>query len=95
MPNSDAEGTMLRFAVSLALGMGFLATSLAAAQMSDVERDTVVRRACEAAIWGMPAVGIYDIELALQRDAGAERGVIGYMTEPMGSRHGLLPPPRV
>lgn len=58
--------------------------------MSDTERGMVVQRACEAAIWGMPAVGIYDIELALQRDAGADFGVLGYMSEPMDSRHGFL-----
>ncbi|WP_170125897.1 DUF1214 domain-containing protein [Pelagimonas varians] len=58
--------------------------------MSDVARATAERRACEAAIWGMPAVGVYDIELALQRDAGAKPGVIGYMTAPMDSRHGFL-----
>ncbi|WP_163886859.1 DUF1214 domain-containing protein [Aliiruegeria sabulilitoris] len=67
-----------------------LASAPAQAEMTEVQRDLAVRRACEAAIWGMPAVGIYDIELALQRDAGAEPGVIGYMTEPMDSRHGFL-----
>ncbi|SLN38668.1 hypothetical protein PSA7680_01917 [Pseudoruegeria aquimaris] len=62
----------------------------AAAEMSDVQRALIERRACEAAIWGMPAVGVYDIELALQRDAGASPGVVGYMSEPMDSRHGFL-----
>lgn len=62
----------------------------AVAELSDVQRKLIERRACEAAIWGMPAVGVYDIELAIQRDAGAERGVIAYMTEPMDSRHGFL-----
>jgi len=60
------------------------------AEMSDIARDTVVRRSCEAAIWAMPAVGVYDIELAIQRDAGADKGVIAYMSEPMDSRHGFL-----
>lgn len=58
--------------------------------MSDIGKDQVVRRACEAAIWGMPAVSVYDIELAMQRDAGAEAGMVGYMSEPMDSRHGFL-----
>ncbi|MCT8161487.1 DUF1214 domain-containing protein [Pseudoruegeria sp. SHC-113] len=62
----------------------------AAAELSAVQRAMIERRACEAAIWGMPAVGVYDIELALQRDAGAAPGVVGYMTEPMDSRHGFL-----
>ncbi|NOD99050.1 DUF1214 domain-containing protein [Ruegeria sp. HKCCD6228] len=62
----------------------------ASAEMSDAQRNLIERRACEAAIWGMPAVGVYDIELAIQRDAGADRGVIAYMSEPMDSRHGFL-----
>ncbi len=64
--------------------------SIAKAEMSDVQRNLIERRACEVAIWGMPAVGVYDIELAIQRDAGADRGVIAYMSEPMDSRHGFL-----
>jgi hypothetical protein len=67
-----------------------LAVAPASAQMSDVHRDRLVSRACEVAIWGLPAVAIYDIELALQRDAGAKPGTIGYMTAPMNSRHGFL-----
>ncbi|TWI89586.1 hypothetical protein JM93_01790 [Roseibium hamelinense] len=62
----------------------------ASSQLSDIQRDTIVRRACEAAIWGMPAVGVYDIELAMQRDGGAEAGTLGYMSAPMDSRHGFL-----
>lgn len=62
----------------------------AQAEMSDLHRETVVRRACEAAIWGMPAVSVYDIELAIQRDAGAAPGVVAYMSEPMDARHGFL-----
>ena len=60
------------------------------AEMTEVERAKVVRRACEAAIWGMPAVGIYDIELAMQRDGGAAPGTLGFMSAPMDSRHGFL-----
>ncbi|SMP37179.1 DUF1214 domain-containing protein [Roseibium denhamense] len=67
-----------------------LAGTSAQAEISEVQRDLVVRRACEAAIWGMPAVGVYDIELAMQRDAGAEFGTLGFMSEPMDSRHGFL-----
>lgn len=62
----------------------------AQAEMSEVQRDTIVRRACEAAIWGMPAVAVYDIEQAMQRDAGAAPGVVAYMSAPMDSRHGFL-----
>lgn len=62
----------------------------ALAQLSEVARDSLVRRACELGIWALPAVAIYDIELALQRDSGAAPGTIGFMTAPMDSRHGLL-----
>ncbi len=65
-------------------------TGSAAAEMSAIQRATIERRACEAAIWAMPAVSVYDIELALQRDAGAAPGVVGYMSKPMDSRHGFL-----
>ena len=80
---------MLRFVFFTHVALLAIAGA-AQAQMSDIQRATVERRACEAAIWGMPAVGVYDIELALQRDAGAEPGVVGYMSEPMDSRHGFL-----
>lgn len=68
----------------------FLTSLTANAQMADVERDALVRRSCELAIWGLPAVAIYDLELALKRDAGAEPGTIAFMTAPMDSRHGML-----
>ena len=67
-----------------------LAATTTDAQMSEVERDALVRRSCELAIWGLPAVAAYDIELALERDAGAKPGTIAYMTAPMDSRHGFL-----
>lgn len=82
--------TMLRRISALSLGMQLAGGAAALAQMSDIERDTVVRRACEVAIWGMPAVAVYDIELAMQRDAGAAPGVVAYMSAPMDSRHGFL-----
>ncbi|MGK7910435.1 MAG: DUF1214 domain-containing protein [Synechococcus sp.] len=58
--------------------------------LTGIEREMLVRRSCELAIWGLPAVAIYDLELALQRDAGAEPGTVAYMTAPMDSRHGFL-----
>ncbi|AXI47906.1 hypothetical protein C1J03_18990 [Sulfitobacter sp. SK012] len=79
---------LIRSACTLS-ALTILATP-AFAQMSDVTRSMVERRACEAAIWGLPAISAYDIELSLQRDAGAEPGVIGYMSAPMDSRHGFL-----
>jgi len=50
----------------------------------------VVQRACEAAIWAMPAVSLYDIELSIQRDLGGKFGDIAYFSKPMTSRHGFL-----
>jgi hypothetical protein len=79
--------TLLRF---LAGSIALCFSHFAIAGLSDVERDMLVRRSCELAIWGLPAVAAYDIELAIQRDAGAEPGTIAYMTAPMDSRHGFL-----
>lgn len=79
----------MRFGI-LTLVSTFGMTLPALAEMSDVQSDLISRRACEAAIWAMPAVAAYDIELALQRDAGAAPGVVGYMSAPMDSRHGFL-----
>ena len=79
----------LRFILLVAAVLSGLA-SIATAELSATQRDLVARRACEAAIWAMPAVAAYDIELALQRDAGAAPGVVGYMSAPMDARHGFL-----
>ena len=55
-----------------------------------INYNMVVQRACEAAIWAMPAVSVYDIELSTQRDLGAIFGDIVYFSQPMTSRHGFL-----
>jgi hypothetical protein len=71
-----------------------LLVSVETAQAGDpsasIENQIKVQRACEAAIWGMPAVGIYDIELSIQRDLGGKLGDVVYFTKPMTSRHGFL-----
>ena len=59
-------------------------------QSRSIEYEMMVQRACEAAIWAMPAVSVYDIELSTQRDLGGEFGDIVYFTKPMTSRHGFL-----
>lgn len=56
----------------------------------DIEYQMKVQRACEAAIWAMPAVSIYDIELSIQRDLGGKFGDVAYFSHPMNSRHGFL-----
>lgn len=50
----------------------------------------LVQRASEAAIWAMPAVSVYDIELSIQRDLGGKFGDVVYFSKPMESRHGFL-----
>ncbi len=52
--------------------------------------EMTVQRAAEAAIWGMPAVSLYDIELSIQRDLGGQFGDVAYFSKPMTSRHGFL-----
>lgn len=49
-----------------------------------------VQRACEAAIWAMRAVSIYDIELSIQRDLGGKFGDVVYFAKPMESRQVIL-----
>lgn len=65
-------------------------TAQAADPYTSIEYQIKVQRACEAAIWGMPAVGIYDIELSIQRDLGGKLGDVVYFTRSMTSRHGFL-----
>ncbi|MEZ5584365.1 MAG: DUF1254 domain-containing protein [Candidatus Competibacteraceae bacterium] len=55
-----------------------------------IQYEMLVQRASEAAIWAMPAVSVYDIELSIQRDLGGTLGDIAYFTKPMTSRHGFL-----
>jgi len=55
-----------------------------------IEYRMKVQRACEAAIWALPAVSIYDIELSIRRDLGGKPGDVAYLTKPMTSRHGFL-----
>jgi len=78
-----------------AIALSAVAVSSAAAQhasgaMAPIERTVAVQRACQAAIWAMPAVGLYDIELSTVRDLGGEPGDIVYFSRPMASRHGFL-----
>jgi len=60
------------------------------ASMSEIERRVAVQRACQAAIWAMPAVDTYDIANAIRRDLGGELNDVIFMSRPMVSRHGFL-----
>jgi len=62
----------------------------AAGSTESIEYRMKVQRACEAAIWALPAVSVYDIELSIQRDLGGKPGDVAYLTKPMMSRHGFL-----
>ena len=55
-----------------------------------IERTIAVQRACQAAIWAIPAVGIYDIELSTARDLGGQVNDVVFFSRPMASRHGFL-----
>ena len=81
------------YATSLAVAAALL-WSVNTGQASDstdsIEYQMKVQRACEAAIWALPAVSIYDFELAIQRDLGGKLGDITYVTKPFTSRHGFL-----
>ena len=56
----------------------------------NIEYQMKVRRAAEAAIWALPAVAIYDLELAIKRDLDGEVGDIVSVSKPFASRHGFL-----
>jgi len=61
-----------------------------ASQAESITREITVQRAAQAAIWGMPAVGIWDIVVSTRRDLGGDIGDIVYFSKPMTSRHGFL-----
>ncbi|MEK6249589.1 MAG: DUF1254 domain-containing protein, partial [Planctomycetales bacterium] len=79
------------FAAFTVLSVGLFGPAThGATQHRSIQYEMKVQRACEAAIWAMPAVSVYDIELSTQRDLGAKFGDIVYFTKPMTSRHGFL-----
>ena len=58
--------------------------------MNTIEYQLAVQRATQAAIWGMPAVGIWGFVTATRRDLGGDIGDVVYFSRPMTSRHGFL-----
>ena len=48
----------------------------ALAGLAPIGRTLAVQRACQMGIWGMPVVGLYDIELSTARDLGSKPGDI-------------------
>ena len=61
--------------------------------MNAIEYQLAVQRATQAAIWGMPAVGIWDFVVATRRDLGGDIGDVVYFSKPMESRRRTGFPP--
>ncbi|TWT80434.1 hypothetical protein CA13_18510 [Planctomycetes bacterium CA13] len=55
-----------------------------------LEHQMMVQRACEAAIWAMPAAAMIDFEKATKRDLGGDVNDVVYVSKPFASRHGFL-----
>jgi len=77
-------------AVALAFASAAGATPDRSPRPDPIEREMLVQRAAQAAIWGMPAVGIRDIVVGTRRELGGDLGDIVYFSKPMTSRHGFL-----
>ncbi len=78
----------LAAALCASISLGALAAEPDAAP--SIEHQMRVQRACQTAIWGMPAAGMIDFEKATKRDLGGDVNDVVYMTRPMNSRHGFL-----
>lgn len=73
-----------------ALGAGLLLSGTATAQMSEIAREVAVQRACQVAIWAMPAVSTWDIAQGIINDLGGKVGDVVQLSQPMTSQHGFL-----
>ncbi|MFV2035712.1 MAG: DUF1254 domain-containing protein, partial [Halocynthiibacter sp.] len=60
------------------------------AQLSPIAREVAVQRACQAAIWAMPAVSTWDIAQGTINDLGGKIGDVVSLSQPMTSLHGFL-----
>lgn len=65
-------------------------SSTESSNQKNIDYQIKVQRATQAAIWGMPAVGMWDIQTSIRKDLGGDVGDIVYFTKPMTSRHGFL-----
>ena len=73
-----------------AFGASLLISGAASAQMSDIAREVAVQRACQVAIWAMPAVSTWDIAQGIINDLGGKVGDVVSLSKPMTSQHGFL-----
>lgn len=72
--------------IALAVSSLGMPSGFAQSLNDDTEYEMKVQRACEAAIWGMPAVSVDDIELSIRRDLGGKFGDVAYFSKPMASQ---------
>ncbi len=78
------------FKALTALGASLIISGGAHAQMSDIAREIAVQRACQAAIWAMPAVSTWDIAQGIINDLDGKIGDVVQLSQPMTSQHGFL-----
>ncbi len=74
--------------IGLAAAIAFSGT--AQGEMSEIARDVAVQRACQAAIWALPAVSTWDIAQGTINDLGGKVGDVVSLSRPMTSQHGFL-----
>jgi len=84
------RGVMMKTMKAIAVAFGLCVPAAAQAQMSEISRDVAVQRACQAAIWAMPAVSTWDIANATIQDLGGKVGDVVSLSKPMTSLHGFL-----
>lgn len=74
----------------LAMAASCVVATPLAAEMSERARSVAVERACQAAIWAMPAVSTWDIAQGTIDDLDGKVGDVVQLSRPMDSRHGFL-----
>lgn len=79
---------MKAFVASMTLAAA--AVTAASAEVSDTARGIAVQRACQAAVWAMPAVSTWDIANGIIQDLGGKVGDVVSLSAPMTSTHGFL-----
>lgn len=74
----------------LALSASTLIAGSVNAEISDVAREVAVQRACQSAIWAMPAVSTWDIANGIITNLDGKVGDVVQFGQPMTSQHGFL-----
>jgi len=63
--------------------LAFCLSTPAQAEMSKTARETAVQRACQAAIWAVPAVSTWSFAKGTIRDLGGKIGDVVSLTQPV------------